>query len=86
MPGWRERERKLTFEDMPEHLRHVDADSPAELLRARADWLEEHGLTLVDFLSWKRSPIARPPSRRKLLPRAALRELDERLEQEEIQW
>ena len=86
MPGWREGERKLTFEDMPRRLQDVDADSPAKLRQERADWLEGHDLALVDFLSWKRSPFARPPSRRKLLPREALRELDEWLEREEIQW
>ena len=55
MPGWKEAERKVGFEDMPEHLRHVDADSPEELVKAQAEWLEEHGLALVDYFSWLRS-------------------------------
>lgn len=86
MPGWRAGERKITFRDMPARLQDVGPHVSEQVKRERAAWLEKHDLALVDFLSWKRSPLSRPPSRRKLLPREALRELDEQLEREEIQW
>ncbi|MDQ5875065.1 MAG: hypothetical protein M3526_06755 [Actinomycetota bacterium] len=90
MPGWREGDRKITFADMPEHLRHVDADSPEELKRQRTDWLEGHGLTLVDYFAWLRTqdPEAgkRPPSRRRLLTQEQAARLDAEIEREGFQW
>jgi hypothetical protein len=90
MPGWREGDRKITFRDMPEHLRHVDADSPEELKRQRADWLEEHGLSLVDYLGWLRARRPgiglRPPSRRKLMSAEQLARMDAEIEREEFQF
>jgi hypothetical protein len=80
------REESATFEDVPEHLRHVDADSPPKLKQARAAWLEEHGLALIDFIAWKRAqdPLAklRPPSRRKVMSPSQLAALDAQREQE----
>jgi len=77
---------RLGFADMPKHLRHVDADSPPKLRQQRDGWLEEHGLTLVDLMSWKRSrnPLAkrRPPSRRKLMRLEELAVLDAQRERE----
>jgi hypothetical protein len=82
---------RVGFADMPEHLRHVDADSPPKLTQQRDGWLAENGLTLVDFMAWRRSqdPLAkrRPPSRRKLMRPEELAELDARREQEgEPEW
>jgi hypothetical protein len=78
------------FADMPEPLRHVDADSPRELKQAREDWLEEHGLTLVDYFGWLRArrpgAALRPPTRRKWLSPRERAELDERLEREGLRW
>lgn len=90
MARWQTR-KTAGFEDMPEHLRHVDADSTPELKRARADWLEGAGLTTVDLLAWRRSrnPLARlrPPSRRKLMTGAELAALDAELEREgAVRW
>lgn len=52
----------------------------------RGDWLERHGLTLVDFLAWKRAqdPFARLrlPSRRKLMSAEQLAALDAQRERE----
>jgi hypothetical protein len=74
---------KVGFSDMPELL--VDAQDDAAR-RERTTWLEEHGLTLVDFLAWKRSrdPLAelRPPSRRKLMRPDELAVLDALRERE----
>ena len=87
MPGWKEAERKITFRDMPQHLRLVDADSPEELNRQRADWLEERGLALVNYFAWLRTqdPGAgkRPPSRRRLLTQEQAAALDAEIEREE---
>jgi phage-related minor tail protein len=81
---------RVGFADMPEHLRHVDADSPEELKQQRDGWLAENGLALVDLQAWKRSrsPLAksRPPSRRKWMSTEQLAELDSRLEQEGVEW
>jgi len=82
----RRKTRGVTFEDMPRRLQDVGPDSPPELKRARADWLEGAGLTTVDLLAWQRSqdPAARlrPPSRRKLMTGAELAALDAELERE----
>jgi hypothetical protein len=90
MARWQAR-KSATFEDMPEHLRHVDWASTEELKRARAAWLEEHGLAFVDFIAWKRAkdPLAklRPPSRRKLMSAEQLAAWDAQLEREgEPSW
>jgi hypothetical protein len=81
---------RVGFVDMPTHLRHVDADSPAEIKRRRAAWLEEHGLTLVDLQAWRRAqdPRAarRPPSRRKFMRPEELAKFDEQLEKEPPRW
>jgi len=81
---------RIGFADMPKYLRHVDADSPAELKRQRDRWLERHGLALVDLMAWKRAqdPAAalRPPSRRKLMRPEELAKLDEQLEKEPPRW
>ena len=90
MPGWKESERKTTFSDMPAHLQHVDLGSPGSLEHERAKWLEEAGLSFVDFMSWRRSknPAAalRPPARRRLLSPQERAELDARLEREGFHW
>ena len=89
MARWQTR-RTAGYADMPRRLQDVDADSPEKLKRERADWLEKHGLTLVDFLSWKQSrdPLARlgPPSRRKLMSAEQLAALDARLERGPPPW
>ena len=90
MPGWREGERKITFEDMPRRLQDVDADSPEEMKQARAAWLEANGLSLVDYFAWLRTqdPEAgkRPLSRRRLLTQEQAARLDAEIEREGFQW
>lgn len=80
------RQESASFEDMRARLRNVGIDSPPELKQQRDDWLEEHHLSFVDFVTWKRArdPLAaqRPPSRRKFMTAEQLRELDEKLERE----
>jgi hypothetical protein len=74
---------RVGFSDMPKRLVEARDD---QAKRERLDWLEAHGLALVDFLSWKRSqdPLAKlgPPSRRKFMPAEQLTELDARRERE----
>jgi hypothetical protein len=86
----RRRAPTIGFEDMPEYLLAVDVDSPPELKRARADWLEENRLTLVDLMAWRRArdPAAklRPPARRKWLTPEQIAELDRQREREELRW
>jgi hypothetical protein len=90
MPIWREAERKVGFEDMPERLRPVDLNSPDSLKEERAEWLESNGLALVDFFAWLRTkdPKAgkRPPSRRRLLTQEQAAALDAEIEREEFQF
>jgi hypothetical protein len=50
---------KVGFSDMPEALRELPLDVADE--QVRAAWLGEHGLTFVDFISWRRSALG--PSR-----------------------
>jgi hypothetical protein len=91
MPAWKEGERRKTFADVPERLRHVDLNSPDSLKEERAEWLEANGLTLVDFFAWLRTqdlPGAgkRPPSRRRLLTQEQAAALDAEIEREGFQW
>jgi hypothetical protein len=71
---------------MPRKVQDVGPGSPPELRQERADWLEANGLTLVDFMSWKRAqdPLAklRPPSRRKLMSPDQLAAFDAQRERE----
>lgn len=65
----RRRQESASFDDMPESLQNaVGPDVPDELKRELATWVESHGLTMVDFFSWKRAYLdRRPPSRRRKL-------------------
>jgi hypothetical protein len=62
---------QVGFADMPAALRDLPPDAPDAVKAGRADWLEEHGLTLVEYFGWLRSrnpeAVKRPPARRKLL-------------------
>jgi hypothetical protein len=82
MAKWK-REERARFEDMPQRLVEASEDAAK---RERAEWLEEHGLTLVDFMSWRRAqdPTVqqRPPARRKLMTPKQLAEFDRQREQE----
>jgi hypothetical protein len=84
MARWPENRPRTSFSDMPAHLQAVDLNSPDSVKEARARWLEEHGLSFVDFCAWRRAqdPRARlrPPSRRKLMTAEQLAALDDALE------
>jgi hypothetical protein len=93
VPGWRENERKASFEDLPVHL--VDAvspDVPDEVKRELHEWVESHGLLMVDFFTWKRDQLdkargtKRPPTRRRWLSGRERAELDAEREKEPFQW
>jgi hypothetical protein len=85
MAKWK-REERARFEDMPQELQDVGLDSSPELKRERAGWLEANGLTMVDYMSWRRAkdPAAklRPPSRRRHMSAEELAEFDRQREQE----
>jgi hypothetical protein len=76
-----------TFEDLPVELQPRAGES-REQTKARWAWLEEHGLSVFDYITWKRAQnpatARRPPARRKLMTADALAELDERLAREGI--
>ena len=80
MARWLPPKSTVTFEDVPAGLTG----------QARAKWLSEHGLSVVDYFAWLRNqdPAAgkRPPARRRLLSPQARAELDARLERDEQQW
>lgn len=86
MARWKN-EPSATFGDMPAELSGATDDAAK---RERNDWLEEHNLALVDYMSWKRErdPLSRlrPPSRRKWLSPEQQAELDREREEEEIRW
>jgi hypothetical protein len=71
---------------MPASLRDLPMDVPAALKQARASWLAEQGLTLVDYFAWlchhRLAARLRPPSRRKLMDAEELARLDAELERE----
>jgi hypothetical protein len=80
MARWKSPQPAATFEDVPSDLTGQE----------RAEWLEAHGLALVDYLAWLRAqdPLAhrRPPARRKLLTARERAELDLELEKEGWRW
>ncbi len=84
----RKKVQRASFVDMPEELRPREGESREEV-RARHDWLDDNGLSLVDYLGWLREqvPNRRPPSRQKFMTPEQLAELDARLEREgDGQW
>ena len=62
MARWR-RQETARFEDMPAELRFKSDQEPG-VVDARHRWLEEHGLSLVDYLGWERSFSPHAPARR----------------------
>jgi hypothetical protein len=84
----RRRAPRIGFGDMPKRLVEARDD---QAKREQLEWLERHGLGVVDYFGWLRSqnPRAapRPPSRRKFMSAKELAELDARREQEgEPKW
>ena len=76
---------KITFADLPRRLQPTEGES-REQKAARYRWLEEHGLTVVDFLGWWRDQDPRaalsPPARRKLMTAKQRAALDAQRERE----
>ena len=59
------RKRKATarFEDLPKRLQFAAGQS-REVADARARWLAEHDLTVVDYLGWVHAQRPQVPARR----------------------
>lgn len=76
MARWRTRDPAATFADVPSDLTG----------RALTEWLEERGLSVVDYFAWLRNqdPEAaqRPPARRKLMTQKQVAKLDAEIERE----
>jgi hypothetical protein len=85
MARWK-RQKQATFDDLPKRLKLRDGES-RERAAERWKWLEEHGLSVVDYFAWlhaRRGPHV--PARRKLMSADQLRKLDEQREAEPLRW